>query len=181
MDEAVLHFDRAADSLEHPTVPYSQQAPGSGIWANNTREVIYYTAGADADGRPLDGSSTYRVDFSNDQDLGDGCTAFWSITPPEAPRLPRRRQPLNRWNLKNVLPLEKNDNGTLTIAFALKSLTAYRTPIGYRRRRAQASPPLVAATGPRRPCAQVNASHLSSRDKTKRGLSSWENCLSLQH
>ena len=53
MDEAVVPFDRSADGLDHPTFPFSKHAPTSGIWANNTSEVIYYTAGAER--KSLDG------------------------------------------------------------------------------------------------------------------------------
>jgi hypothetical protein len=89
-----------------------------GIWANSTDEVIYYTAGKDADGAPLDGTKTYTIDFEEGEDPSDVCTAFWSVTVLRLPDYLVVENPLNRWNLNNVSPLEKNADGTLTIAMA---------------------------------------------------------------
>src|SRR5262245_46300987 len=51
----------------------------AGIWANNTKEVVYFKTNTDGKGQSLDGAKTYSVTFPKGQPQGL-VRYFWSIT-----------------------------------------------------------------------------------------------------
>ncbi|MFD3191604.1 DUF1214 domain-containing protein [Sedimentitalea sp. HM32M-2] len=88
-----------------------------GIWANDTVEVIYFTAAADSAGNVLDGSKSYTITFPAGQNPSDVCTAFWSVTMVGLPDYLVIDNPLDRYNLNNVSPMATNTDGSLVTGF----------------------------------------------------------------
>lgn len=88
-----------------------------GIWANDTQEVIYFTAGSDAAGNALDGGKNYVLNFPAGENPSDVCKAFWSVTMVGLPDYLVIPNALDRFNLNNVSPMQPNADGSLTIGF----------------------------------------------------------------
>ena len=85
-----------------------------GIWANNSKEVIYFTA------QGLDGSQTYTQTYPMDALPGSKTRYFWSVIAVDGVDFKVMPNPLNRYLLNNQSPLKLNDDGSLTLAFAPK-------------------------------------------------------------
>jgi hypothetical protein len=86
-----------------------------GIWANTTDEVIYFAANRDAAGNRLDGGLGYVIHFPADQLPDSAVNAYWSIILVDATDYRVVKNPLNRFNLNNRSPLQKEADGSLKI------------------------------------------------------------------
>lgn len=89
-----------------------------GIWANTTDEVIYFTANRDGTGDRLDGAKSYVVHFPANALPETAVNAYWSVILVDATDYRVVKNPLNRFNLNNQSPLEKESDGSLKIAIA---------------------------------------------------------------
>jgi hypothetical protein len=89
-----------------------------GIWANARHEVIYFVTTRDADGRPLDGSNTYVIDFSKDQRPEIVVNAYWSLSLVDIPGFKAVANPLDRYTFNSVSPPASGIDGSLKIYLA---------------------------------------------------------------
>jgi hypothetical protein len=86
----------------------------AGIWANNTKEVVYFA------GQGLDGSQTYIQTYAKDALPGSKTRYFWSVIVVDGVEYKVIANPLSRYLLNKQSPLKFNDDGSLTLAFAPK-------------------------------------------------------------
>jgi hypothetical protein len=92
----------------------------AGIWANTTDEVIYFIATRDDNEQPLNGSNSYVMHFPADKLPQTVIDAFWSVILVGVPDYRVVPNPLNRFNLNNYSPLQKEADRSLKIAVGLK-------------------------------------------------------------
>ncbi len=99
-----------------------------GIWANTTDEVIYFAATRDADEQTLDGSNSYVMHFAADKLPETVVDAFWSVILVGVPEYRVVPNPLNRFNLNNFSPLQKEADGSLKLAIGPKPVAGVPEP-----------------------------------------------------
>jgi len=92
----------------------------AGIWANTPDEVIYFVATRDANEQTLNGSNSYVIHFPADKLPENVINAFWSVILVGVPDYRVVPNPLNRFNLNNYSPLQKEADGSLKIAIGPK-------------------------------------------------------------
>jgi hypothetical protein len=92
----------------------------AGIWANDADEVLYFVATKDADEKPLNGSNSYIIHFPADKLPDSVVSAYWSVILVGVPDYRVVPNPLNRYNLNNHSPLQKESDGSLKIAIGPK-------------------------------------------------------------
>ncbi len=86
-----------------------------GIWANANDEVIYFVATEDADGKPLNGSNEYIIDFSKAGRPEQAVNGYWSVILLDVPNYRVVPNRLNRFNLNNYSGLKSEADGSLKI------------------------------------------------------------------
>jgi hypothetical protein len=86
----------------------------AGIWANNSKEVVYFTA------QGLDGSQTFSQTYPKDALPASKTRYFWSVIVVDGVDYKVIPNSLNRYLLNKQSPLKPNDDGSLTVAFAPK-------------------------------------------------------------
>ena len=86
----------------------------AGIWANNGKEVVYFTA------QGLDGSQTFIQTYPKDALPASKTRYFWSVAVVDGADYKVIPNSLNRYLLNKQSPLKPNDDGSLTLAFAPK-------------------------------------------------------------
>jgi len=86
----------------------------AGIWANNSKEVVYYTA------QGLDGSQTYSLTYPKDALPGTKTRYFWSIIAVDGVDFKVIPNQLNRYLINKQSPVKLDDDGSLTLVFAPK-------------------------------------------------------------
>ncbi len=86
----------------------------AGIWANNSKEVVYFT------GQGLDGSQSYTQTFPKDALPRTKTRYFWSAIVVDGTDYKVIPNSLNRFLLNKQSPLQFDDDGSLTLAFAPK-------------------------------------------------------------
>jgi hypothetical protein len=86
----------------------------AGIWANNSKEVVYFA------GQGLDGGQTYTQTYPKDALPRSKTRYFWSVIVVDGVDYKVIPNPLNRYLLNKQSPLAFNDDGSLTLAFAPK-------------------------------------------------------------
>ena len=108
----------AAPEVGHYGVNYWLRAAVNyaGIWANTADEAIYFTANRDIAGKRLDGGSSYVMHFPADRLPESAAQAYWSVILVDATDFRVVKNPLNRFNLNNQSPLQKEPGGSLKIA-----------------------------------------------------------------
>jgi len=94
----------------------------AGIWANTSDEVIYFVATKDADERTLNGSNSYMIHFPPDKLPDSVVDAFWSVILVGVPDYRVVPNPLNRFNINNYSPLQKEPDGSLKLAIGPKPI-----------------------------------------------------------
>ena len=96
-----------------------------GIWANITKEVIYYTGNTDMDGNVLNGDDSYTVRFAKDALPDKIVNDFWSIIMVDAVDYFVVKNPLEHYNFNNYSKLTYEENGDLVIFCGPKLLEGY--------------------------------------------------------
>lgn len=96
----------------------------AGIWANTIDEVIYFVATRDSNEQALNGSSSYVIHFPADKLPESVINAFWSVILVGVPDYRVVPNPLNRFNLNNYSPLQKDADGSLKIAIGPKPVSS---------------------------------------------------------
>jgi hypothetical protein len=87
----------------------------TGLAANVPQEAIYYHAGQDAAGTPLDGRHSYRVHFAAGEFPPYDARGFWSLTMYDQQRF-LVSNPINRYSVGDRTPgLVRNADGSLDI------------------------------------------------------------------
>jgi hypothetical protein len=86
----------------------------AGIWANNTKEVVYFTA------QGLDGSQTFAQTFPKDALPRSKTRYFWSAIVVDATDFKIIPNSLNRFLLNKQSPLQFGEDGSLTLALGPK-------------------------------------------------------------
>src|SRR5262249_41828929 len=86
----------------------------AGIWANNSKEVVYFTA------QGLDGNQTYVQNYPKDALPPSKARYFWSVIAVDGVDFKVIPNPLNRYLLNKQSALKYDDDGSLTLAFAPK-------------------------------------------------------------
>jgi len=86
----------------------------AGIWANNTKEVVYFA------GVGLDGSQTFIQTFPKDALPRSKTRYFWSAIVVDGADFKVISNPLNRYLLNKQSPLQFGDDGSLTLVFGPK-------------------------------------------------------------
>ena len=96
-----------------------------GIWANSTHEVIYFIATRDGDGNPLDGGNTYAIEFDRGQSPGAVVDGYWSVILVDLPDYRVVPNEIDRFNFNSYSPLERDENGGLSIFVAPSESDAF--------------------------------------------------------
>ena len=86
----------------------------TGIWANNTKEVVYFA------GVGLDGNQTYTQTFPKDALPRSKARYFWSAIVVDGIDYKVIPNPLSRYLLNKQSSLKFDDDGSLTLAFGPK-------------------------------------------------------------
>jgi hypothetical protein len=89
-----------------------------GLWANTNDEVIYFVATTDGDGRPLNGSNDYVVEFPAADRPDAVVDGYWSLILVDVPDYRVVPNALDRFNLNSHSPLETDPDGSLRILLA---------------------------------------------------------------
>ncbi|HVV98844.1 MAG TPA: DUF1214 domain-containing protein, partial [Planctomycetaceae bacterium] len=90
-----------------------------GIWANNTREVVYFGNVG------LDGSEVYTQTFPKEALPESKAKYYWSVMAIDNDEFRVIPNPLSRYLLNKESPLHYNADGSLTLVYAA------RRPVGY--------------------------------------------------
>jgi hypothetical protein len=85
-----------------------------GIWANNSKEAIYFTA------QGLDGSQSFTQTYPKDALPASKTRYFWSVIAVDNVDFRVISNALNRYLLNKQSAVKFNDDGSLTLAFAPK-------------------------------------------------------------
>lgn len=86
-----------------------------GLWANTNDEVIYFVATTDGDGRPLNGSNDYVVEFPAADRPDAVVNGYWSLILVDVPDYRVVPNALDRFHLNSHSPLETDPDGSLRI------------------------------------------------------------------
>jgi hypothetical protein len=116
----ILRMGKAENGWIHPRVVGNYRtdyvmrsiANYTGIWANNSKEVVYFT------GQGLDGSQTFTQTFPKDVLPRSKTRYFWSAIVVDGVDYKVIPNSLNRFLLNKQSPLHFDDDGSLTLAFA---------------------------------------------------------------
>jgi hypothetical protein len=92
-----------------------------GLWANARHEVIYFVTTRDGDGKPLDGSRTYVIDFPKTGLPDEVVNAYWSLSMVDVPGFVAVPNRLDRYTFNSVAPPKSEADGSLKIFLAPKS------------------------------------------------------------
>jgi len=118
----ILKMGKAENGWMHPRVVGNYRtdyvmrsiANYAGIWANNSKEVVYFTA------QGLDGSQTFVQTFPKDSLPRSKTRYFWSAIVVDDVDYKVIPNSLNRFLLNKQSPLHFGDDGSLTLIFAPK-------------------------------------------------------------
>lgn len=89
-----------------------------GIWANVNDEVIYFVSTTDLDGKPLNGSNNYLIEFAPGARPERVVHAYWSLILVDVPDYRVVPNKLNRFNINNYSDLKLEPDGSLKIVLA---------------------------------------------------------------
>jgi len=116
----ILKMGKAENGWMHPRVVGNYRTDYvmrtitnyAGIWANNSKEVVYFTA------QGLDGGQSYTQTFPKDALPRTKTRYFWSVIVVDSVDYKVIPNALNRYLLNKQSPLHFDDDGSLTLAFA---------------------------------------------------------------
>jgi hypothetical protein len=86
-----------------------------GIWANTTKEVIYFVGSNDSTGESLGNGQTYLLHFDKDKLPAKSVNAFWSVILVDYPNYRVVPNELNRYHLNNYSDLVSENDGSIKI------------------------------------------------------------------
>jgi hypothetical protein len=89
-----------------------------GIWANNTKEVVYFKTHTDGRGRALDGSATYTMTFPVGHLPASEARYFWSVIAVDGQKFQVIDNPLKRYLINKESGVQPAEDGSLTLVFA---------------------------------------------------------------
>ncbi len=92
-----------------------------GIWANARHEVIYFVTTRDANGKPLDGSRTYVIDFPKSGLPDNVVNAYWFLSLVDVPGFLAVPNRLNRYTFNSVAPPASDADGSMKIYLGPRS------------------------------------------------------------
>ncbi len=87
----------------------------AGIWANTSAEVVYFASTMEADGTPLDGSSSYLLHFPGEKLPEAVVDGYWSIILVGLPDLRVVPNEMERYNFNSHSDLAMEPDGSLKI------------------------------------------------------------------
>ncbi|AFY03184.1 DUF1214 domain-containing protein [Bdellovibrio bacteriovorus] len=96
-----------------------------GIWANNSKEAVYYKTNTDGQGADLNGTNVYTMTFPKDRQPQSLVRYFWSVIVVDGEKFQVVPNSLKRYNLNNQSGLKTNADGSLTVVFANKLPSGY--------------------------------------------------------
>jgi len=116
----ILKMGKAENGWMHPRVVGNYRTDYvmrtitnyAGIWANNSKEVVYFAA------QGLDGGQSYTQTFPKDALPRTKTRYFWSVIVVDSVDYKVIPNALNRYLLNKQSPLQFDDDGSLTLAFA---------------------------------------------------------------
>jgi hypothetical protein len=91
-----------------------------GIWANTDDEVIYFMSMKDGEGKTLNGSNSYLINFPAEQRPDKAVDGYWSVILVDVPNFRVVPNPINRFNFNSYSPLKSGADGSLNILIAPK-------------------------------------------------------------
>ncbi|WP_413578181.1 DUF1214 domain-containing protein [Bdellovibrio sp. HCB290] len=91
-----------------------------GIWANNSKEAVYYTALKNTQGEALNGNTTYAMTFPKGKTPDKFAKYFWSIVCVDTKDFKVIPNPDNKFIINNQTGVKPNEDGSLTLYFANK-------------------------------------------------------------
>lgn len=86
-----------------------------GIWANTNDEVIYFVGTVDSEGKPLNGSNDYLIEFPKEGRPEAVVDSYWSLILVDVPGYRVVPNRLNRFNFNNYSGLKSEPDGSLKI------------------------------------------------------------------
>jgi hypothetical protein len=86
----------------------------TGIWANNSKEVVYFA------GQGLDGGQTYTQSYPKEALPLSKTRYFWSVIAVDGVDFKVIPNPIKRYLLNKQSALKLNDDGSLTLVFGPK-------------------------------------------------------------
>ncbi|GGF47805.1 DUF1214 domain-containing protein [Echinicola rosea] len=86
-----------------------------GIWANTSKEVVYFIAAKGADDQPLGGGKRYRLTFTPDNLPENHVNGFWSVILVDFPGYRVVENELGRYNFNDYSAFEYGKDGSLTL------------------------------------------------------------------
>lgn len=89
-----------------------------GIWANAVDEVVYFVTTRDADGRQLDGSKSYVINFPKAERPEGVVNAYWSLSLVDMPGFLAVPNRIDRYTFNSVAPPKSEEDGSLKIFVA---------------------------------------------------------------
>ncbi len=96
-----------------------------GIWANTTKECVYFTGQQGSDGQPLKGSSSYEIHFTKNELPGENAKYFRSVILVDAVDYFVVKNPLEHYNFNTYSKLKYEKNGDLIIFCGPELLEGY--------------------------------------------------------
>jgi hypothetical protein len=91
----------------------------AGIWANNTKEGVYFKTNSDGKGKQVDGSNVYTMTFPKGQP--DSLVRyFWSVIAVDSVKFQVIDNPQKVYLLNNQAKFHRAKDGSLTLYFAAK-------------------------------------------------------------
>lgn len=91
-----------------------------GIWANSSREAVYFITEMDKDGNKLDGNQDYVIHFEKSKLPMANVNAYWSLALVDVPNYRVVPNDLKRYNFNNYSNLKYESDGSLKIYLGSK-------------------------------------------------------------
>jgi hypothetical protein len=86
-----------------------------GIWWNNNQEVVYFIGEKDENNDDLNGDNVYVLHFGAGDTPDRHVNAYWSLTLMSLPDYRVVPNPLDRYSINNISPLQYEDDGSLKL------------------------------------------------------------------
>ncbi|WP_413587144.1 DUF1214 domain-containing protein [Bdellovibrio sp. HCB274] len=111
---APRHGNYGSDYLARTGINYG------GIWANNSKEAVYYTAIKNTQGEFLNGNTVYSMTFPKGKTPDSYSKYFWSIVCVDTKDFKVIPNPDNKFIINKQTGVKPNADGSVTLYFASK-------------------------------------------------------------